>query len=329
MLRRRALGLGLSAAAGLWLARASAGAREAVVRVGTLSFGTLAWEMDVIKRHRLDARHGVAIRTVDLAGKDAAAVGLQAGSVDAIITDWLWVSRQRAAGADYAFVPHSLAAGAIYVRPDSGIATLAGLKGKRLGVAGGPVDKSWLIFRAYGEKALGGDLARLVEPVYAAPPLLNQLMLKGELPAVLNFWPYGARLQAAGMRALMSLAEAFPALGIARVPPIVGWVFSEGWAKADPQALEGLLAASREADMLLLHDDAEWETLRPLMHAEDEATFTALRDGYRRGIPAGFGPADLAAAKATFAILAALGGKALVGESRTLAPGTFWPTPAL
>ena len=52
------------------------------MRVGALGFGTVAWEMDVIKRHGLDAK----LRIVLLAGKDATAVGRQGGSVDAIVT---------------------------------------------------------------------------------------------------------------------------------------------------------------------------------------------------------------------------------------------------
>jgi NitT/TauT family transport system substrate-binding protein len=294
------------------------------VRVGALNFGTVAWEMDVIKRHQLDAKHGVAIRQVVLSGKDAAAVGLQGGAVDAIVTDWLWVSRQRSSGADYTFVPHSLAVGAIYVRPDAKIATLADLDGKKLGVAGGPVDKSWLLMRAYARKTLGRDLADLVEPVYGAPPLLNQLMLKGDLPAVLNFWNFDARLDAQGMKRLVGVADTIPALGIEAVPPILGWVFSEKWAAKNAQAIAGLLEASREAKNILLHDDAEWQSLRALTGAEDDATFAALRTEYRRGIATAFGPREEAAAERTFAVLAALGGKDLVGDATTLAPGTFW-----
>ena len=109
------------------------------------------------------------------------------------------MSRQRAEGRPYTFVPYSLTVGGLIVRPDSGIRELADLRGKRLGVAGGPVDKSWLFFRAYGRRVLGEDLGKLVEPSFGGPPLLNELVLRGELPAVLNYWQYGARLKAAGM----------------------------------------------------------------------------------------------------------------------------------
>ena len=70
--------------------------------------------------------------------------------------------------------------------------------------------------------------------------------------------------------------------------------------------------------------DAEWERLRPLTRAADEATFLALRQAYRAGIPTSFTGRDVAAAGVLFKTLADLGGRDLVGTSKVLTPGTFW-----
>ena len=262
---------------------------------------------------------------MELAGKNASAVALQGGAADVIVTDWIWVSRQRAAGADYAFVPYSLTVGALMVHPDSGIETLADLDGRKLGIAGGPVDKSWLLLRAYGQQELGRDLADMVEPVFGAPPLLNELMLSGEVPAVLNFWHYNARLGAAGMTELVSVADMLPALGVDGQPPLLGWVFSESWAAENAAAIDGLLTGSRAAKELLSESDAEWERLRPMTRAEDDTTLAALRDAWRSGVPVSFGPEDIDAAEKVFSVMAELGGEDLTGGTRALAPGTFWP----
>ena len=164
----------------------------------------------------------------------------------------------------------------------------------------------------------------LVEPNFAAPPLLNQLMLKGELPAVLNFWHYAARLEAAGMQRLISIDEVLAGLAIDRELPMVGWVFKEGWARAEPEAIAGFLKASAAAKKILAESDAEWERLRPLMKAEDEATFVALREGFRAGIPTGTVAQAEAAARQAFAVLAREGGAPLVGNATELAAGVFW-----
>ena len=295
-----------------------------VVRAGVLAFGTVNWELDVIAHHGLDHKHGFRLEVVKLASADAGTIALQGDATDTIVTNWLWVSKRRHDGADYTFVPHSLTVGGLMVRPDAGINTIADLRGKRIGVAGGPSDKSWLLLRAYGIHAYGFDLNDAASPAFAAPPLLNQIMLRGEIPAALNFWHYHARLRAGGMRELITVSDMLSALGIKRAPPLIGWVFSEAWAAKSPAAVKGFLDSLRAAKEILAASDAEWARLRPLTRAEDDATFAALREGYRAGIPKSFGPEDVAAAEATFEVLARVGGPKLVGAARALTPGTFW-----
>ena len=300
----------------------------APVRVGILKFGTVNWELDVIKHHELAKQAGVALEVVPLASKSAAAVALQGGAVDVIVTDWIWVSRQRAKGIDYTFVPYSVAAGGVMVRTDAGIDSLADLRGKRIGVAGGPVDKSWLLLRAYTRKTMGEDMARIAEPVYAAPPILNQKVLRGDFPAALTFWHYQARLKAAGLKQLIAIKDLLSSFGVDKGMPVVGWVFSEKWAARNRGAIDGFLGASRAAKAILAESDKEWERIKPLTKAEDEATLVALRDVYREGIPAHFGEKEIASARTVFAILAEMGGADLVGNQSELAPGTFWTSAA-
>ena len=294
------------------------------VRVGVLAFGTVNWELDAILQNGLAAKHGIELEVVPVASGDASNVALQGGAVDVVVTDWLWVARQRATGRDYTLYPYSNAVGSLMVDPKRGPATLQDLADKRVGIAGGPNDKSWLLMRAYAQKALGKDLIDMVEPQFAAPPLLNQLMLQGDLDATLNFWHFAAKLSAAGMRPLLSTRQALEGLGVQGDLPLIGWVFSSTWANANPQAIEGFLAASYEAKQLLKTSDASWQGLRQRMKAPDDATFNALRDGYREGIPSCFGSTERQAASDAFAIFARLGGKALSGGVDQLDPAVFW-----
>lgn len=295
------------------------------IRVGVLEFGTVNWEMDTLKQHKLDEQHGIELEITPLASADASTVALQGGAVDIIVSDWVWVARQRAAGQDYTLFPYSNAVGALMVRPDSGIKTLADLRGKKLGVAGGPNDKSWLLLRAYAQQKLGLDLLAATEPQFAAPPLLNELMQRGDLDAVLNFWHYAARLQAAGMQALISVPEIVQGLGIKSDLPLVGWVFSEQWANADPEAAKGFLAADYAAKQILKTSDAEWQRLRPRMKVENDAMFTQLRDSFRAGIPTCFGSQEQQAAADAFQILAETGGEKLLGKAKPpLDNKVFW-----
>lgn len=306
------------------LGAASAAAEPATLRVGVLKFGTVSWELDVIRAHGLDARHGIALEVVELANKDATAIALQGGAVDLIVTDWLWVSRQRASGADFSFVAYSEAAGALMVRPEAGYRALADLAGKRVGVAGSALDKSWLLMRAYALRTVGRDLKDFVKPAFAAPPLLNEKFQQGELDAVLNYWNHAARIEALGFVPLIEVQSVLPALGVPGRLPLIGYVFSERFAQANAAAVRGFFAASRAAQTIMRDSDAEWDRLRPLTGAKDEATLAALREGYRRGIPAGSPAQHEAAMAAAYKVLAEVGGRALVGSAATLAPGTVW-----
>jgi NitT/TauT family transport system substrate-binding protein len=299
-------------------------AEAGTIRIGVLKFGTVNWELDAIKSNGLDRAEGLDLQVVDLANTAATTVALQAGEVDIIVTDWLWVSRQRAEGAGFTFVPYSTSVGALMLPPDSTVTTLADLAGKKLGIAGGPVDKNWLVIRAAAAQRHGVELDQTVEKVFAAPPLLNEEILSGRLDAVLNSWNFTAQLEAKGFRKLIGVEDAARDLGIATQVPLLGYVFDETWAEAHKEDLLALVRASRKAKDLLARSDTEWDRLRPLMKAPDEATFAALRDGFRKGIPGRWGEAERADAVRLFAIMAKLGGAELVGKSAELQPGTFW-----
>ena len=295
------------------------------VRVGALGFGTVSWELEVIQSRDLAKKHGIDLKIVPLGSGDAYIIALQGGAVDVMVGDWIWVSRQRAESNLYTFAPYSNAVGAVMVKPDSGIRQLADLRDKKLGIAGGPSDKSWLLLRAYAQRKLGVDLTQFAKPTYAAPPLLNELVLRGEVDAALNAWNYAARLEVGGMHALIEMPEILAGLGIDKPIPLLGWVFRDDWAAANSAAIKGFLAASYEAKAILAGSDAQWDQIRPKMRAENDAVFKALRAKYRAGIPVCSDPNSIAAVAATFKILADTGGEKLVGRSKGLTSGTFWP----
>ena len=279
---RRLLGCVVLSAAVLSSAVA---AERAVLRVGILQFGTVSWELDVMQRHGFAEREGIEVRLVPLALKDAANVAIQGGEVDIIANDWIWVSRMRSEGSDYAFAPYSQAVGGISVRPDAGVTQFADLKGKRLGVAGGALDKSWLLLRAYARRTVGEDAATFLRPQFAAPPLLNELVMRGELPAAMNFWHYTARLSAAGMKELITMPQILAGLGIEDELPLVGWVFRERWAKDNAAAIAGFLRASDAAKALMLESDAVWDEPIASHAAVSGSTAEALNAAGASGDP--------------------------------------------
>ena len=254
----------LVACCALLLGAPAIAAEAPQVKIGTLKFGTVNWELKVIG-DGLDEKHGFALTRVDFADKDATSIALQSGEVDVIVTDWIWVATQRKLGHNFTFVPFSRSVGAVMADPAKGIKTVADLAGKSIGIAGGPTDKSWVLLQAYARKTANLDLKDKADVQFGAPPLLNELVQRDKLDAVLNFWNFNARLKSKGFVPVVSIRDILPALGLEADPPLLGWVFSDEWAAKNPALAKGLIDASYEAKALLKTDDAVWDKLRPIM----------------------------------------------------------------
>jgi NitT/TauT family transport system substrate-binding protein len=322
MATRRTIIFGASAFIGLQPARAAPSPPE--VRLGILQFGTVQWVADVIRRHALDSKHGFVLNPVTLANNDASRVSLMAGASDIVAADWAFVAVQRTAGTKLCFAPFSSATGGIMTGPQSPIRGLADLRGRKLGVAGGPVDKSWLIVQAAGRTTQDIDLAAAAEVIFGAPPLLGAKLRQGEFDAVLTFWNFAADLESDGFRQVVSVAQCATALGISPRMSLVGFVFHEDWAAANRPVIDGFLAAVDDAQRLLAQSDEEWLAVRSLMRADADALFLRLRDRFRDGIAHEDAAGQEKAAARMFTVLHEAGGSKATGGIDAMPPGIFW-----
>ncbi len=294
-----------------------------VIRAATLKIGTVNWELDTIRAHGFDTANGFVLEMQPYADNGATRVALEGSTADIAVADWIWVARQRAAGKDYVFIPYSRAVGGLVVPADSTARTLADLRGAKIGIAGGPLDKSWLILRAYARAEFGMDLAQETEQVFGAPPLIFKAGLSGDTAGAINYWHFLAKMKAAGMRELISVQTASAALGLDPDVPLLGYVMKESFLLDHPGIAQALYDASRNAKALL-REDAPWEALRAQMNADTDAEYEALRDDFRAGIPDP-GQVDAEAANRLLRLMSELGGERLVGAATTLPAGLFAP----
>ncbi len=257
------------------------------LRIGFQNTGTFAWQLDTIRRHGLAAAANLDLKTVELASPDAGKLALNGGTVDVAIVDWLWVARERSLGTKLKFYPYSSAVGAIMVKQDSSVARHCRSRGRTLSIAGGPLDKSWLIVRAAAMRK-GLDLTRAATLQYGAPPLIFQKTLQGEADASLNYWNFCARLEGARLSPAVRCASGRNRAGFERADALTGYVFSEEFAATHDGTIERFLSVVKKANAILLQSDPEWEALRPLMQADDDATFLAYRDPHAGRIAAPF-----------------------------------------
>lgn len=299
-------------------------AADPVVRVGVLKFGTVNWELESMRHHDLDKANGFSLEIVPYAGGDATRIALLGGEVDVIVSDWLWVSRQRAEGRNLTFVPYSSSVGSIMVPADSQLKNLGDLVGKKLGVAGGPLDKSWLLLQGMAKQDFNIDLASQNEVVFGAPPLLSEKARSGDLDAVLNYWHFCARLEAEGFRRLVSAEDAANALGSSGPVSAIGYVFDESWAENNPVTV-AFIQASRATKQIMNDSDEEWLWLSESGQIKDSpAALQVLRDRFREGIPARLHADEVTDAAIIYGVLSGLAGKKLVGDAEAMVEGTYW-----
>ncbi|MDR3464744.1 MAG: ABC transporter substrate-binding protein [Xanthobacteraceae bacterium] len=298
-------------------------ARAETVRIGIQKTGSFAWQLDVIRRHGFARDAGIDIALTEFASPDAGKLALNSGAVDLIVSDWLWVARERALGGKLLFYPYSSGVGAVMVRSDSPLHRLADLRGHVLAVAGGPLDKSWLILRASALRE-GIDLKREATLQYGAPPLIMEKAKQSGIDASLNFWNFCARLEAQGFRQLVDMRSVETGLGLAQPVALIGFVFSEQFAERHHELIDRFLAVTGKANDIMTTSDAEWDAIRPLMQVDDDATFEVFRARTREGMPRRPVAAEEADARALFKVLAELGGTELVGPSTELDAGLYY-----
>ena len=298
----------------------SAAAEKTIIRIGVQASGTVDWELAALQENpqadfKLDIQH--------VANAEAGKIALQSGAVDMIVSDWIWVSRLRVAGSDFTFYPYSTTSGALMVAKDSPIHSVKDLNGKRLGIAGGELDKNWLLLQALaGQQQL--DLNASVEKVFGAPPLINEQLKQNRVDAALNYWHFAARLEAEGYRQIIDGKAILKGLGIEEAVPNLGYVFKQSWANEHKQALKGFFSAGKQAKNQLCTDDAAWKKIIPLTKVDDAATQAKLRQRYCEGGIEQWGEAQQQAAGRIYALLRKLSNNRLTGQADNLQPGTFW-----
>ena len=293
------------------------------IRLAIQKTGTLAWEVDVARTHGLDRAAGISVASTELASPEAGKIALRSGTVDIIVTDWLWVSRERSLGANLVFYPYSSTLGAVMVPMASSIRSLADLKGRKLAVAGGPIDKSWLLLQG-AMKQDGIDLKTEATIAYGAPVLLAEKTKQGEMDATLNFWNICAGLEAKGFRRLAGVEDILPKLGAKGRTAMLGYVFDGSWAAKNRDRITRFIEVTRKAKEILATSDAEWDRIAPLVGATDPSTLQTYRKRYREGIPRRSIDDEEDDARTLYRVLQTVGGRELVGPASELAPGTFY-----
>ncbi len=291
---------------------------KTTLRIGVQAGGTVEWELSALPDNA-----DFKIETLPVANAEAGKVALQSGGVDMIVSDWIWVSSLRAQGEDFTFYPYSSTAGALVVPENSPIHSVKDLNGKRLGIAGGELDKNWLLLQALAQKD-SLDLSKTVEKTFGAPPLITEQLKQNRVDAALTYWHFAAKLEAAGYRQIIDGKAILKGLGIEENVPSLGYVFKQSWASTHQPVVTAFFKASSDAKKRLCTDDTVWQKVIPLTKVDDAATQKLLRQRYCEGSVEQWGEKEQQAAARIYSLLKNLSNNQLTGKSETLQTGTFW-----
>lgn len=253
--------------------------------LSVLQFGTAHWELAHIQDRQLDRAYGFDLDVRLVANLAASRIALSSAGVDGAVADLLWTQARFEAGTHYLYLPFSSSIGDIVVPEGSAIESVADLVGKRIGVAGGPDSKGWVLLKKVAKRQ-GLDLDRDTTVQYAAPPLLNQALKRGQVDVLVTYWHFAARLRGeGGVRSAFRMSDLLDTLGLVRSLPVLGYVFRADWAQRHRGLVARFGQALQQAKEELATDSTYWDELRPLMRASDERVFDALRSGFVEGTP--------------------------------------------
>ena len=293
------------------------------IRVAVQRTGILSWELDIVRHHGLDKKADLDINAIELASTEAGKIAIKGGSADIMLSDWLWVARERSLGDKLVFYPASSTVGAVMVGPNSTIKGIGDLRGKKLAVAGGPIDKSWLLLQGLARRS-GLDLRRQANIVYGAPPLLSEKQVQGENDATLTFWNFAAELEFKGQKRAIQMDDVMKQLGAKSQVAVIGYTFDETWAAKNKAMVGRFIATINQAKEMLASSDAEWQRLAARVGNRDPKALAIFRQRYSEGIFRRDVADEEADARALYGVLAEVGGTELVGTARELDRGTFY-----
>ena len=255
------------------------------IDVGLEAIGTFSWIDFAMKHYSIPEELGFNIESDTYATKQAKQIALQSGEADVVVDDITGVAVWRNQGIPVqAVYPYSLATGGVVVSADSDIESIEDLQGKTI-AATDLGDKSLLILRTLALTQYGFDPQVESEVVAAAPPLMVELLSRGEIDAAIPPWHFVARMVGSGQyREIMPVTDMLEALDVSPDLPILVVVARD---ELDPKLLRTYLRAMNMTVERMQQDDEIWDLIleNELYSLPDPSLFPSVVERWEQGIP--------------------------------------------
>ncbi|OGA31076.1 MAG: hypothetical protein A3G80_08400 [Betaproteobacteria bacterium RIFCSPLOWO2_12_FULL_62_13b] len=242
---------------------ALAGAAAAADKVKVVALqGTQLFPVKIMQSKGIAAKHGIEMDLSVVASPQASYTAMQTGEVPIGFTGWIVIASLREKGFKltnvYSMISYT---NEIIVKNDSPLKSIADLKGKRVGLFGGPNSATTWLYRLVVQKFYGFDALKDSKIHFGAPPLLMGMMDRGDLDALLLLDPFITRLLETGKyRSIAALGKLWREK-TGQSPMLVSVTVDETWAKANPDVVKRFVAAFKEALIYLRDTPEAWTEL--------------------------------------------------------------------
>jgi NitT/TauT family transport system substrate-binding protein len=167
----------------------------------------------------------------------------------------------------------------VFVRKDSSIKTLTDLKGKKLGVFGGPGSTTFAFLAVLAKNWYGIDLFKDAELVTAPAPALAELLGKGDIDAALLGTVESIQAFAQDRyRVLADLSAEYKAHQGGRAPAHVIVATNEEFAKTHPDIVRDYLKAYRNGLQYVRDHPEVWDEYAASIKMDNPAERALLRE---------------------------------------------------
>jgi NitT/TauT family transport system substrate-binding protein len=235
------------------------------VRFAGLLSASQAYMPVLMMEKGIDKKYGLEIQLVGLSSSGAGEQfnSLRSGDADMSAANYLEVLRQRQAGLKVrAIRAMTTFSNAVVSQPGKPYSKLADLKGARVGT-NSVTQLDWMILRAAGKKAYNFDISTDAQVTESAPPLLNQLIDRGQLDAALVFNPdFVLQPVSDGkLKIVTTVPKVMEDAGFDTQTFYLVYFLADSWRDKYPDGTARLVAAMDEAADLMAKDDSVWPGL--------------------------------------------------------------------
>lgn len=217
-------------------------------------------------------RHQIQLDMVRMGRPDGVYTVMQTGDFNVGFAAWLNVALLRSRGARITTVYSTSGySNEVMVPADSPIRNIGDLRGKRVGVFGGPAAATTWLFRASALRLFGFDPVKDAQVHYSASPILQALLERRELDAILGLDPQiSLMLESGRFRSVGNIGSMWRS-ATGQDPLLLAVTVNEPWARENPEVVRRFVAAYRESLEALRARADLWPRLRQRGRDQDGA----------------------------------------------------------